>query len=101
MHKISIMSKQMYKEIENNPIAKKRYKFRKGYRQLRLEQKDEVKKELMEKLKISSFPYFSSILNNGIVDITIYKYELISDIFRRYGITDIWETEPYHGHCVD
>lgn len=55
----------------------------------------------MEKLKISSFPYFSSILNNGIVDITIYKYELISDIFQRHGITDIWETEPYHGHCAN
>ena len=84
----------MYKEIENKAIAKKRYYFRKGYRQLRLEQKDEVKRELMDKLKIGSFPYFSCILNQGIADITVYKYELITDIFRRHGITDIWDTEP-------
>lgn len=89
----------MYKENENKPIAKKRYFFRKGYRQLRLDQKDEVKKQLMEKLKIGSFPYFSTVLHRGIADITVYKYELISDIFRQHGITDVWETEPLeNGH---
>ncbi len=82
----------MYNKIETKPITKKRYFFRKGYVQLRMEQKVEAREKLIEALKIRSNTYFSSLLNNGILDITIYKYDLVTAIFAEYGITDVWDT---------
>ena len=82
----------MYKEIETPAIAKKRYYFKKGYRQVT--QKDEVRKNLMHALGITRYTYFSHLLNSGIVDITMSKYEVITDILQRYGVVDIWEIVP-------
>lgn len=84
----------MYKEIETPAIAKKRYYFKKGYRQVTIAQKDEVRKNLMHALGITRYTYFSHLLNSGIVDITISKYEVITDILQRYGVVDIWEIVP-------
>ena len=84
----------MYKEIETPAIAKKRYYFKKGYRQVTIAQKDEVRKNLMHALGITRYTYFSHLLNSGIVDITMSKYEVITDILQRYGVVDIWEIVP-------
>ena len=84
----------MYKEIETPAIAKKRYYFKKGYRQVTIAQKDEVRKNLMHALGITRYTYFSHLLNIGIVDITMSKYEVITDILQRYGVVDIWEIVP-------
>ena len=67
----------MYKEIETPAIAKKRYYFKKGYRQVTIAQKDEVRKNLMHALGITRYTYFSHLLNSGIVDITMSKLSLI------------------------
>lgn len=91
MHCILNRTKQMYKEIETPAIAKKRYY---GYRQVTIAQKDEVRKNLMDALGITRYTYFSHLLNSGIVDITMSKYEIITDILQRYGVVDIWEIVP-------
>ena len=84
---------QMYKEIEKKTIAKTRYSFKKGFMQVSIGEKDALKKELMSILGISGRTYFSTILNSGIVDISLTKYELINRAFARRGITDVWTTE--------
>lgn len=48
----------MYKEIETPAIAKKRYYFKKGYRQVTIAQKDEVRRILMSALNITRYTYF-------------------------------------------
>lgn len=40
------------------------------------------------------YTYFSHLLNNGIVDITMSKYEVITAILQKYGVTDIWDVVP-------
>ena len=84
----------MYKEIETPAIAKKRYYFKKGYRQVTIAQKDEVRRILMSALNITRYTYFSHLLNTGIVDISMSKYEVITAILQKYGVTDIWDIVP-------
>lgn len=93
MYKILINTGQMYKEKDLKSITKMRYFFRKGYMQLRLDQKKQARAELIEALNITGRSYFSQLLNHGILDITIYKYNLVTSIFAKYGITDVWETK--------
>lgn len=83
--------KQMYKEIKTPAIAKKRYSFKRGYLQIILADKNNVKSELMQALGISRNSYFSTLLNSGILDISITKYNHITAIFNRYGIQEVWE----------
>lgn len=83
----------MYNSNSNPTIAKIRYKFRKGYLQVSLVDKKELRQELMQVLGISRLTYFSVVLNKGIVNISLPRYEAINHIFARRGITDIWETE--------
>lgn len=85
---------QMYEENGKKTIAKKRYYFKKGYTQVTLAQKEEVRQQLMSALGISRLNYFSSILNKGIVDISMSKYESINTVFQEYGINEVWEIEP-------
>lgn len=83
----------MYNNDSNHTIAKIRYKFRKGYLQARLADKTELRRELMQALGITRLTYFSVVLNRGIVNISLPKYEAINHIFARRGITNVWETE--------
>lgn len=91
---ISKTMKQMYDKNETKAIAKKRYSFKKGYLQVTLSQKKEVREKLMSALKISRLTYFSSLLNGGIIDISMTKYEKISAVFSEYNIIDIWDVSP-------
>ena len=84
----------MYKEIKTNAIGKKLYSFKKGYYNLTLADKKEARKKLMKALEIQRETYFSFILNSGIKDITISRYESITEIFHSYGIYDVWEIQP-------
>ena len=43
----------MYKEIETPAIAKKRYYFKKGYRQVTIAQKDEVITAILQKYGVT------------------------------------------------
>lgn len=83
----------MYNNDSIPTIAKIRYKFRKGYLQVSLADKTELRKELMQALGISRLTYFSVVLNRGIVNIRLPHYEAINHIFARRGITDVWTTE--------
>ena len=83
----------MYNSDSISTIAKIRYKFRKGYLQVSLAEKKELRQELMQVLGISRLTYFSVVLNKGIINISLPRYEAINHIFARRGITDIWETE--------
>mgnify|MGYP006972016116 FL=1 len=83
----------MYKEIETPAIAKKRYSFKKGYLQVSLEDKDKLKSDLIQVLNNPSRSYFSKKLNAGIVDISVTLFSAITDVFKKYDITDCWTIE--------
>lgn len=84
---------QMYNNVGKSTIAKIRYRFRKGYLQVSLADKNEVRQELMQALGTQDKAYFSQLMNGGIVNISLPRYESINHIFARRGITDVWETE--------
>lgn len=81
----------MYKKHRKTAIAKTRYSFKKGYLQVPICEKEKVRDELKNILGITGRTYFSSILNSGIVDISLPKYELINQAFARRNITDVWD----------
>ena len=83
----------MYKEIGKTAIAKTRYSFKKGFMQVSIGEKSAVKNELMKVLGITGRTYFSTVLNAGIMDISISKYQAITNLFARRGITDVWTIE--------
>lgn len=90
---INVSMEQMYNNSSKTSIAKIRYRFRKGYQQVTLSDKKEVHRELMQALGITDRAYFYQMLNKGIVNISLPRYESINHIFARRGITDVWETE--------
>ena len=81
----------MYKKHRKTAIAKTRYSFKKGYLQVPICEKEQVRDELKNILGITGRTYFSSILNPGIVDISLPKYDLINQAFARRNITDVWD----------
>lgn len=81
---------QMYNNLANLAIAKTRYSFRKGYMKVSLEDKNEVRQEIMKILGISSLTHFSRVLNNGIVNIRLPYYDAITKLFAQRNITDVW-----------
>ena len=82
---------QMYKEITTKAIAKKRYSFRKGYLQVTLKDRDELREELKNILRITQRSYFYNVMNSGIVDISLPRFEAINQAFARRNITDVWD----------
>lgn len=84
---------QMYNNSSEKAIAKIRYKFRKGYQQVTLSDKKDVHRELMQALGITDRAYFYQMLNKGIVNISLPRYQAITNLFARRGITDVWTTE--------
>jgi hypothetical protein len=83
----------MYDNKTTSAIAKKRYSFKKGYRQISLADKDKLKADLFSVLNNPSRTYFSKKLNGGIIDISVTLYDAITDVFSKYGITDCWTIE--------
>ena len=81
----------MYRENTTKAIAKKRYSFRKGYLQVTLKERDELREELKSILRITQRSYFYSVMNAGIIDISLPRYEAINQAFARRNITDVWD----------
>ena len=81
----------MYKENTTKAIAKKRYSFRKGYLQVTLKDRDELREELKSILRITQRSYFYSVMNSGIIDISLPRFEAINQAFARRNITDVWD----------
>ena len=81
----------MYKKRRKETIAKTRNSFKKGYLQVPIGEKEKMREELKNILGISGRTYFSTILNSGIVDISLPKYDLINQAFARRNITDVWD----------
>lgn len=81
----------MYKETATKPIAKKRYSFRKGYLQVTLKDRDELREELKGILRITQRSYFYTVMNAGIIDISLTRFEAINQAFARRNITDVWD----------
>lgn len=88
-----MIMEQMYNNVRKSTIAKIRYRFRRGYLQVSLADKNEVRQELMQALGTQDKAYFSQLMNGGIVNIRLPHYEAINHIFARRGITDVWDTE--------
>lgn len=82
---------QMYKENVTKAIAKKRYSFRKGYLQVTLKDRDELREELKKILRITQKSYFYNVMNKGIIDISLPRFEAITKAFARRNITDVWD----------
>ena len=81
----------MYKENTTKAIAKKRYSFRKGYLQVTLKDRDELREELKNILRITQRSYFYNVMNAGIIDISLPRFEAINQAFARRNITDVWD----------
>ena len=81
----------MYKKHRKTAIAKTRYSFKKGYLQVPIGEKEKVRYELNNIIGISGRTYFSTILNSGIENISLPKYEAINQAFARRNITDVWD----------
>ena len=88
---ISKLLQQMYNKTRTSAIAKKRYSFKKGYLQVSLEDKDKLKSDLTQVLNNQS--YFSKKLNAGIIDISVTLFSAITEVFKKYDITDCWTIE--------
>ena len=84
---ISKLLQQMYNKTRTPAIAKKRYL------QVSLEDKDKLKSDLIQVLNNPSRSYFSKKLNAGIVDISVTLFSAITDVFKKYDITDCWTIE--------
>ena len=81
----------MYKENTTKAIAKKRYSFRKGYLQVTLKDRDELREELKNILRITQRSYFYNVMNSGIIDISLPRFEAINQAFARHNITEVWD----------
>ena len=81
----------MYKKRVTATIAKKRYSFRKGYLQVTLKDRDELREELKRILRITQRSYFYNVMNSGITDISLPRFEAINQAFARRNITDVWD----------
>jgi hypothetical protein len=68
----------------------KKYSYQKGLNQVPLGKITEIKKELMEALKITSHPAWLRRLK-GEVDPKTKEITSIEEVFQRYGVTkEIW-----------
>ena len=90
---ISKLLQQIYNKTITPAIAQKRYSFKQGYLQVSLEDKDKLKSDLIQVLNNPSRSYFSKKLNAGIVDISVTLFSAITDVFKKYDITDCWTIE--------
>ena len=84
---------QMYNKTRTSAIAKKRYSFKKGYLQVSLEDNDKPTSDLTPVLNNPSRSYFSKKLNAGIIDISVTLFSAITEVFKKYDITDCWTIE--------
>ncbi len=84
----------MYNKLVRKKIVFNRYSFKKGYYQVPYGKEAECRNRIIDELGICGRAYFSLLLNRGIRDISLYKYETITRILNDYGITDIWDITP-------
>ena len=81
----------MHRENTTKAIAKKRYSFKKGYLQVTLKDRDELREELKKILRITQRSYFYKVMNTGIIDISLPRFEAINQAFERRNIIDVWD----------
>lgn len=67
----------------------KNFSFKKGYRQLTVEQIPKVRKKICDALKLEKVTSFYPRLN-GKIEPRISEARAIEAVFAEYGITDIW-----------
>lgn len=84
-------SKNMSK-IEENTIPVIEFSFLKGWNQLRQMDVDAVKEEIMNALGITTAPNFYRRLR-GEVEPRVTEHQAIENVFKKYGITEIWGVE--------
>ncbi len=72
-------------------IAKKRYSFKKAYGMVPLSLAKTVKAELMEALDIKHPVSWRNALSKGYISPKLESYISVTDIFKKYGITEPWE----------
>lgn len=66
-----------------------RYSFQKGYNQIKLQDKNIVKRKIMRALKITTPPSWYQRLN-GNIEPRVSEAKAIEAIFAKYGIKDVW-----------
>ena len=66
-----------------------KYSFKKGFRQLRIQDSAQAKAEIMEALNIISRPSWAARLN-GTIEPKVGEVEAIEGVFRKYNIKKIW-----------
>ena len=69
-----------------------RFSFRKGFGQIQQKDANLVKDEIMDALNLKSRGSWHLRLN-GAIEPKISEVKLIEDVFRKYGITEIWDED--------
>jgi len=72
-----------------------KYSFKRGWTQRRLMDAKAIKREVMDAFGIRSEPSWCVRLNGKIVP-KMDEYEKVTSIFKKYGITDVWEAEKFN-----
>ena len=65
-----------------------KYSFRKGYRQLTIDEAPAVREEIIDKLGIKRTAFYSRL--RGEVEPKVSEYLTIERIFKKRGISEIW-----------
>lgn len=66
-----------------------RFSYQRGYNQVQLQNKNEVKRKIMRALKITTPPSWYARLN-GNIEPRVSEAKAIETIFGKYGIKDVW-----------
>jgi len=64
--------------------------FKKGYREVKYKDVKDVKRKIMKIFGVSTPSSWYNHLN-GKTEPTIKEYKAVDELFKGYGITDIWE----------
>ena len=79
-----MLRKRIYTEEE-----KKRFYFKKGWRQVRKQDRLSVKMEIMQALNIESEITFNQRMKARVIP-NVIEWEEITRVFAKYGIKDCW-----------
>lgn len=66
-----------------------KFSFQKGFNQISIKEARKLRNDLKEVLKINSRPAWLNRLR-GVVEPKVSEAEAIEEVFRSYGITEIW-----------
>ena len=74
----------------NNTTSNPAKAFRKGLREIRVKDVDDVQNALLQILGVSTKPALFYYANGRAARLDVLKAQQITDLFRSYGVTEPW-----------